>query len=261
MVIWDFTRATKRLKEEEESCGLALGNTWRRVEQFHFSDASFHDYKSKITSLVLLRVFLWACYHASKLTNTRINLGSSIQTSVGLVYRWMHGINNQRQWTVSTNRVWVSNYDTCQILIFGGYVKVEQLLCTQVITWISNILNILILGRFYLGTKILTWWYINPIDIVNKSIVKSSYPTSIKQMWISYYWYANGMKMDNIEPTLVQTIRFQLNFTLAVFSKSWPECKVTRPREANLLHWTLEIWVVQYNKLYRQEWTPRIHAS
>ena len=143
-------------------------------------------YKSKITSLVLLRVFLWACYHASKLTNTRINLGSNIQTSVGLVYRWMHGINNQRQWTVSTNRMWVSNYDTCQILIFGGYVKVGQLLCTRVITWISNILNILILGRFYLGTKILAWWYINPIDIVNKIIVKSLYPTSTKKMWIPY---------------------------------------------------------------------------
>ena len=33
------------------------------------------------------------------------------------------------------------NFNTSQILIFGGYVKVNGSLCTQVILWVNSILN------------------------------------------------------------------------------------------------------------------------
>ena len=66
--------------------------------------------------------------------------------------------------------------------MFAESLKVGESLCTQVIPWISNIVNILILGRFYLGMKVLAWWYMNPTDIVKNNIVKSPYPTNIKQL-------------------------------------------------------------------------------
>ena len=61
--------------------------------------------------------------------------------NVGKVYRLIHGVNNQHQlWNKRTYR-WVSNCNTNQILVFGGYVILRESLYTQAIIWVKSILN------------------------------------------------------------------------------------------------------------------------
>ena len=49
----------------------------------------------------------------------------------------MHGINKG----VKEPTHGCQKYNTSQILIFGGYLKVRESLCTQVIIWVDTILN------------------------------------------------------------------------------------------------------------------------
>ena len=53
------------------------------------------------------------------------------------------------------------NLNTSQIMIFGGYVKVREAVCTH---------SPVILGQFYLGMKVLAW-YIDPTGIKNSEIL------------------------------------------------------------------------------------------
>ena len=94
------------------------------------------------------------------------------------------------------------NYNTSQILIFGGYVKVRESLYTWVI---FEPLWTIVLGRFCLRITILAW-YMDPNGIENKNIVKYPYPSGIKKMWKPQYRYPNGTKKDDTRPTLVTTL-------------------------------------------------------
>ena len=68
----------------------------------------------------------------------------------------------------------IQNCSTSQIMIFGGYVKVQKSLSTRVIIRVDIILNFIILGRFYLGIKVLAC-YIDVNGIENKNTIKYPY--------------------------------------------------------------------------------------
>ena len=78
-----------------------------------------------------------------------------VWTIVGLIYMWTHYINNQHHsYTyecmisimninngIKESRCAYQNYNTSQIFIFGGYIKVRKYLYTLVIIWVNTILN------------------------------------------------------------------------------------------------------------------------
>ena len=99
-----------------------------------------------------------------------------VYTIVGLVFIWMHGINNG----IKQPTCRYQNCNTSQILIFGGYVKVRESSYTRVIIWVNTIPDHIDTRMFCLGMKTLAW-YIDPNGIENKYTVKYPYPTGIKK--------------------------------------------------------------------------------
>ena len=104
-----------------------------------------------------------------------------VQTSVGLVYRWMHGIKEPTYG--------YPNCNSSQILLFAGYVQAN--LCIPELLFGSILWTISILGQLCLGIRVLAW-YIYPNGIKNKSTDKNPYPTGKekvkKLLWIPE-WY------------------------------------------------------------------------
>jgi hypothetical protein len=88
----------------------------------------------------------------------------------------MHGIKD------STHGY--QNYNTSQILMFGGYVKVKESLYTRVNIWVGTILKYIdTIVQLYLSKKVLAWC-INLNYIKNKDAVKYLKPTVIKKFHI-----------------------------------------------------------------------------
>ena len=59
-------------------------------------------------------------------------------TGVGMVFRWKQDINDgYRRADTRGYRDW----NVGQMLVFGGFVKVEEYSCIQMIVWINIILN------------------------------------------------------------------------------------------------------------------------
>ena len=60
----------------------------------------------------------------------------------------MHGVNNEthtkkncKKKSIKKPIWWVSNRNTIQILVFGGYLKVRGFLYNVVVIWVNTILN------------------------------------------------------------------------------------------------------------------------
>ena len=73
----------------------------------------------------------------------------------------------------------VSNCNTSQILVFGGYLKVRESLYTQVIIWVKTILNHIYTWAIKLGMRVLAW-YIGPNGLKSKYTIKCPYSIVLK---------------------------------------------------------------------------------
>ena len=101
-----------------------------------------------------------------------------------------------------------------QILIFGGYVKVRS--CVYPCYCLGQYHSPVILGRFYLGVKVLAW-YIDPTGIKNKKYYQLPIPYWHQKQQNPHYRYPNGIKKNDTRPKLVC---FSLFSCLRAFPKS-----------------------------------------
>ena len=60
---------------------------------------------------------------------------NQVQTNVGPVYRWRLGINDEHL------PMGIKNFNTSQILIFGGISSGENLCIPKLFFWVDTILN------------------------------------------------------------------------------------------------------------------------
>ena len=79
------------------------------------------------------------------------------------------------------------NCNTNPTLIFGGYLKVVESLFTQVIIWLIAFYNILVLGRCYLGIKVLAC-YVGTNGIENKNMAIDSWHSSVFIVRAFFTW-------------------------------------------------------------------------
>lgn len=75
---------------------------------------------------------------------------------------------------------WYHNYDTSQLLIFGGHVKERESLCAHVISLVNAILNQVDSMTIYLRMKV-TAWYIDLNSIKNNNTIKYPYHIDTKK--------------------------------------------------------------------------------
>ena len=96
-----------------------------------------------------------------------------------------NGINNGYQ-----------NYNTCQMFIFGGHVKVRESLFTQVIAWINTILNHINTSTILPRHEGLCMVYI-PRRYRKQNIIKYVYSIVIKNV-TSPLWIPKGYLLKKI---------------------------------------------------------------
>jgi hypothetical protein len=91
------------------------------------------------------------------------------------------------------------NYNTAQILVFGGHVKVRESLCTQVIIWVSIIPNhintMAILPRYEYSCMI----YINSNGVEDKNVAKYPYHAGIKKCEIRNLGFSICWEASNFQ--------------------------------------------------------------
>ena len=131
-------------------------------------------------------------------------------TNVGPTRRWMHGIREPTH-----------EYQICDInwlLIFGGYVEVRGYLYTQVY-YLGQYYSKprMILGWFYLGMKVLTW-YMDPNGITTKVQSNTRTLLSIKKceililialvlIWLEEHGIFPLLSSINWKPTPIKWVR------------------------------------------------------